>query len=107
MTNLTPSVCVVGIGQMGLGIAKNIQNAGYLNSIFEINISQIIIKNNLIRKFIILYPIFRILSKFTGFFGFDLYFCRYQSIISLYSLNEDKRLYPIKQKGDLINILAD
>ena len=39
MTNLTPSVCVVGIGQMGLGIAKNIQNAGYLNSIFEINTS--------------------------------------------------------------------
>jgi 3-hydroxyisobutyrate dehydrogenase len=39
MTNFTPSVCVVGIGQMGLGIAKNIQNAGYLNSIFEINTS--------------------------------------------------------------------
>ena len=39
MTNFTPSVCIVGIGQMGLGIAKNIQNAGYLNSIFEINTS--------------------------------------------------------------------
>ena len=37
MKNITPLVSVVGIGQMGLGIAKNIQNAGYLNSIFEIN----------------------------------------------------------------------
>ena len=37
MKNITPFVSVVGIGQMGLGIAKNIQNAGYLNSIFEIN----------------------------------------------------------------------
>ena len=37
MKNVTPFVSVVGIGQMGLGIAKNIQNAGYLNSIFEIN----------------------------------------------------------------------
>lgn len=37
MKNMTPFVSVVGIGQMGLGIAKNIQNAGYLNSIFEIN----------------------------------------------------------------------
>lgn len=74
--------------------------------LFEINISQIIIKNNLIRKFIILYPIFRILSKFTGFFGFDLYVCRYQSIISIYSLIEDKRLYSMQQKGDLINIGA-
>ncbi len=35
----TPSVSVIGIGQMGLGIAKNIQNLGYLNSIFEININ--------------------------------------------------------------------
>ena len=37
MKNIMPFVSVVGIGQMGLGIAKNIQNAGYLNSIFEIN----------------------------------------------------------------------
>ncbi|MEC8447303.1 MAG: NAD(P)-dependent oxidoreductase [Pseudomonadota bacterium] len=37
MKNITPFVSVIGIGQMGLGIAKNIQNAGYLNSIFEIN----------------------------------------------------------------------
>ena len=37
MKNITPFVSVVGIGQMGLGTAKNIQNAGYLNSIFEIN----------------------------------------------------------------------
>ena len=37
MKNIMPFVSVVGIGQMGLGIAKNIQNAGYLNSIFAIN----------------------------------------------------------------------
>ena len=37
MTTMKPSVSVIGIGQMGLGIANNIQNAGYLNSIFEIN----------------------------------------------------------------------
>ncbi len=37
MKNIMPFVSVVGIGQMGLGIVKNIQNAGYLNSIFEIN----------------------------------------------------------------------
>ena len=37
MTAMKPSVSVIGIGQMGLGIANNIQNAGYLNSIFEIN----------------------------------------------------------------------
>ena len=37
MKNNTQFVSDVGIGQMGLGIAKNIQNAGYLNSIFEIN----------------------------------------------------------------------
>ena len=39
MTTMKPSVSVIGIGQMGLGIANNIQNAGYLNSIFEINTS--------------------------------------------------------------------
>ncbi|MDC3084686.1 NAD(P)-dependent oxidoreductase [Gammaproteobacteria bacterium] len=39
MTTMNPSVSVIGIGQMGLGIANNIQNAGYLNSIFEINTS--------------------------------------------------------------------
>ena len=39
MTTMKPSVSVIGIGQMGLGIANNIQNAGYLNSIFEINAS--------------------------------------------------------------------
>ena len=39
MTAMKPSVSVIGIGQMGLGIANNIQNAGYLNSIFEINTS--------------------------------------------------------------------
>ena len=37
MRTMKPSVSVIGIGQMGLGIANNIQNAGYLNSIFEIN----------------------------------------------------------------------
>ena len=39
MTTMKPSVSVIGIGQMGLGIANNIQNAGYLNSVFEINTS--------------------------------------------------------------------
>ena len=39
MTTMKPSVSVIGIGQMGLGIANNIQNAGYLNSIFEIDTS--------------------------------------------------------------------
>ena len=39
MRTMKPSVSVIGIGQMGLGIANNIQNAGYLNSIFEINTS--------------------------------------------------------------------
>ena len=43
----TPSVSVIGIGQMGLGIAKNIQNLGYLNSIFEININLLDEFNNI------------------------------------------------------------
>ena len=46
MKNITPFVSVIGIGQMGLGIAKNIQNAGYLNSIFEINESLVSKFNN-------------------------------------------------------------
>jgi predicted SAM-dependent methyltransferase len=74
--------------------------------IFDISISQLIIKNNLIRKFIILYPLFRILSKFTRVFGFDLSICRYQSIVSLYLIKEDKKLYSLKSKGELINIGA-
>ncbi len=41
MTILKPLVSVIGIGQMGRGIAKNIQSAGYLNSIFEINTSNL------------------------------------------------------------------
>lgn len=74
--------------------------------IFDINVNQIIIKNNLIRKFIILYPLSRFLSKFTRILGFDISICRYQSIISLYSIKEDRKLYSLKKKGELINVGA-
>ena len=75
-------------------------------TIFGISTNQIIIRNKFIRRYVLLYPILRFLSKFTRILGFDLSLCRNQSIISFYSLNKDKKLYPSKQKGDLINIKA-
>ena len=75
-------------------------------AIYEININIIIIRNNLIRKLVILYPIIRNFSNFTRIFGFDLSICRYQSIISLYLIKEDRELYSVKPKGELINIGA-
>ena len=53
----------------------------------------------------LLYPILRLLSKFTRILSFDFSLCQ-ESIISYYSLNQDKKLYPSKQKGYLINIGA-
>ena len=75
-------------------------------TIFEISTNQIIIKNKFIRRYVHIYPMLRFLSRFTRVLGFDFSLCRYQSIISFYSLKEDKKLYPSKQKGDLINIGA-
>ena len=72
--------------------------------IWDININQIIFKNNLIRQTIILYPFIRTLSKFTRFIGFDIFICRYQSIITFYSAKEDEKLYPLNPKGDYINL---
>ncbi len=72
--------------------------------IWDIDVNQITIKNKLIRKKIFIYPIIRILRRITRIIGFDIFICRYQSIINFYPLKEDKKLYSLNPKGDYINL---